>query len=374
MRTTYNVSFYCRRSKTDRQGQAPVEISLLINGQRRFINCPLKCSPEEFNRKRKPKYIQDYIDTQRVKVATIVTEMATNGIPLTTETLREYIRSGGVKSYTIEQLFTDYFKLLSKKVDHGITYTVYTKYCNVRDRFYEFIDKDKEVTAITPAVIEEFYINLKRKYKDSTIGGMMTKLKAVITYAINNDHLKINPFQSIKITKGTPSIEYLTEEEIQRLETKEIGIDRLEKVRDLAVFQIASGLSYSDTQTLQPEDIKTDADGTLFKGRNKTGVEYTAVLFPEGARVIRKYDGQLPRMSNQKLNAYLKELQTICGIKKTLHTHIFRKTYGTRLLNRNVRLETVSKCLGHSNTQITQQAYAKLLKQTIINEVKQAIG
>lgn len=375
MRTSYNISFYCRKSKKDKQGQAPVEISLIINGQRKFINCPFKCSPEDFAKKRRPKYIQSYLDLQRVKVATVVTEMAANGIPLTAEALREYIRAGGVTSYTIRELFTDYFKLLSKRVDHGITYVVYTKYCNVRDRFYEHISPDKEVTAITPAVIQEFYAKLRQRYQDSTSGGMMTKLKTVITYALDNSRLKVNPFQNVRITKGTPKLEYLTEDEIQRLLNKKIDIERLEKVRDLAIFQIASGLSYSDTQALQPEDIKIDAEGTHFitKSRLKTGVEYTAVLFPEGVTVIKKYDGKLPRISNQRLNSYLKELQDICGISKTLHTHIFRKTYGTRLLNRNVRLETVSKCLGHSNTQITASTYAKLLKETIIKEVRQAI-
>lgn len=79
-----------------------------------------------------------------------------------------------------------------------------------------------------------------------------------------------------------------------------------------------------------------------------------------------------PMLHEWKGNAYLKEVQILCGITKTLHFHLFRKTYGTRLLNRGVRLETVSKCLGHSSTQITQQAYAKLLKPTIIQEVTQA--
>lgn len=104
---------------------------------------------------------------------------------------------------------------------------------------------------------------------------------------------------------------------------------------------------------------------------NKTGVEYTAVVFPEGVKILHKYNNQLPRITNQRYNGYLKEIQTITGIDKTLHTHLFRKTYGTRLLNRGVRLETVSKCLGHSSTQITQMAYSKLLKSTIIKEVKQ---
>lgn len=374
MRTTYSISFYCRKSKADRQGLAPIEVSIIINGQRKFINCPLKCSPEEFNRKRRPRYIQDYVDTQRVKMATIVSEMATNGIPLTTEALREYIRSGGVKSYTIEDLFTDYLKLLSKRVDHDLTFTAYNKYCYVRDHFYKFIDKSKDVTAITPAVIQEFYVILKQKYEDSTSGGIMTRLKTFIIYALDNNKLKINPFQGIKINKGTPKLEYLTEEEISRIVNKEITIERLDKVRDLAVFQISSGLAYCDTQTLKPEDIHYDADGTCYihKGRNKTGVEYTSVVFPDGAKVLQKYNNQLPKITNQRLNSYLKELQTITGIDKTLHTHLFRKTYGTRLLNKGIRLETVSKCLGHSNTKTTQSAYAKLLQQTLIKEVKQA--
>lgn len=90
---------------------------------------------------------------------------------------------------------------------------------------------------------------------------------------------------------------------------------------------------------------------------------------PEGVEILRKYNNQLPSISNQRYNGYLKEIQTICGITKNLHTHLFRKTYGTRLLNRGVRLETVSKCLGHSSTQITQQSYSKLLKSTIVQEV-----
>ena len=78
-------------------------------------------------------------------------------------------------------------------------------------------------------------------------------------------------------------------------------------------------------------------------------------------------------ITNQKMNNYLKELQTLCDIHKTLHCHLFRKTYGTLLLNKGIRLETVSKCLGHANTKITQQAYAKLLSQTVIDEVKKII-
>ena len=162
MRTTYNISFYCRKSKADRQGMAAVEISIIINGQRKFINLPFKCSPDEFNRKRKPKYIQDYIDAQRVKVATTLTEMATEGIPVTAESLREYVRAGGVRSYTINDLFNDYFKLLDKRLSSGkVSKSVYDKYCWVRKIFGH---GDKECTAITPSMVQEFYLMLQEKY------------------------------------------------------------------------------------------------------------------------------------------------------------------------------------------------------------------
>jgi site-specific recombinase XerD len=49
--------------------------------------------------------------------------------------------------------------------------------------------------------------------------------------------------------------------------------------------------------------------------------------------------------------------------------HTLRRTLGSDLLNRGVRLEVVSKVLGHASTTITEQAYAELLDSTIAAEV-----
>lgn len=372
MRTTYNISFYCRRSKADRQGQSPVEISLIINGQRKFINCPLKCSPDEFNKRRKPKHIQDYIDTQRVRVATIVSEMATNGIPLTTEALREYIRSGGVKSYTIETLFNDYFSLLKKRVGTTITLTVYNKYSRVRDLFFTYIDKEKEVSAITPALIQEFYADLKGKYQDSTSGGMMTKLKAVIRYGMDNNKITINPFQSVKITKGTKEITTITHSQLQTIINHSF-VNRVQKVADLFVFACGSGLAYTDCMHLTPEDfVERDGKLCIFKERQKTGVKFYSVLLPWAVEIARKYDYQLPNISNQKINSYIKEVQDICDIDVHLTFHKARHFYAMYLLNKKVPVTTVQKAIGHANLSMTQH-YCKALESTIIDDISSII-
>ena len=378
MRTTSSLQYYCRPSKATKNGLAPIEASLIINQQRVFINLPRKEYPQEFKRLTEQKRnnpLKDYLFEVRNKFNEIQTEMMRNGIPLTAETLKEYFKTGGVKPYTLEDLWNDYLSIQSKRVGTTISEMAHKKYISARNTLYEYIPKTTETKQITPAMMQNVLASVQSKYKESTTSGIMTKIKTVIKFGMDNGKLLINPFQGLKYGKGTPTIEYLTEQEIALLVHKELEIDRLDKVRDLAVFQISTGLSYADTQKLRPEDIRYTEDGTcyIYKQRQKTGVYYTAVVFPEGVAILNKYNNQLPSISNQKGNAYLKEIQTICGITKTLHFHLFRKTYGTRLLNRGVRLETVSKCLGHSSTQITQTSYAKLLKQTIIDEVKSII-
>src|SRR5437764_8582085 len=53
--------------------------------------------------------------------------------------------------------------------------------------------------------------------------------------------------------------------------------------------------------------------------------------------------------------------------------HALRRTFATEMLNRGVRLETVSRLLGHAATTITEQAYAQLTDQRIRAEVEQAL-
>ena len=377
MRSTSSLQFYCRNCKVTKNGLAPIEASLIINGKRTFINLPRKEYPEAFKRavtQKRDNPIKDYLYEVRNKLNDIQLEMMRAGIPLTSAALKDYFKTGGVKAYTLEDLWNAFLQIQSKRVGVSISEMGHRKYISARNTLYEYIPKETETSQITPAMMQDVLASLQSRFKESTVSGIMTKIKTVIKFGMDNGKITINPFQGLKYSKGTPSIDYLTEEEIARIVNKETGIERLDKVKDLAVFQISSGLSYADTQALKPEDIHYEPDGTcyIYKERRKTGVPYTSVVFPEGAAILKKYNNQLPSISNQRGNAYLKEIQTLCNIDKTLHFHLFRKTYGTRLLNRGVRLETVSKCLGHSSTQITQAAYAKLLKHTIIDEVKMA--
>ena len=374
MRTTFNTNFYCRSSKTDKNGLAPIELSININQKRCFINLPFKARPDEFNRKRRPKELQDYVDSMRTNINSIVSEMVVQNIPLTAERLREYVRLGGVMSYTIKNLFDDYFKLLSKKVGVSITDKVYDKYLLVRKRFEGFIDFGGECNTITPAVIQEFYTELKSKYQDSTSCGMMTKLKTIIKYGIDNGKIKINPFQGTKINKGVKEIKTISLSQLQAIINHQF-VPRVQKVADMFIFSCGSGLSFADCMALKPQDFTVrDGKWCIFKKRCKTGVSFYSVLLPWAVDIYNKYAGDFSglKISNQKMNAYLKEVQGIVDIDIPLHYHLARHFYAMYLLNRKVPVTTVQRAIGHSNINMTMH-YAKALESTVIDDIAKII-
>lgn len=369
MRTTSSIQFYCRPSKANKMGLAPLEISISINGERKFINIPVKFNPEEFNKKRPSTEIVETVDVWRTKINLIMVDMLHNNIPLTTDNLRYYIQTGGVKSYTIEDLFNEYLDILKKRVPTSLSKGVYRKYELVKELFFTHIDYTRECSTITNSVIQSFYATLNGKYDQSTSAGYMTKLKSFITFGLDNDKLKINPFNGVKISKGKKDITYLVESEIRALYEARMDNKSLQQVLDCFIVMCGTGLSYIDLKCLKREDIMESNDvHYIHKNRIKTGEEYTSVIMPWAYEVIEKYD-KLPVISNQKINTYLKTIGNILGLSKNLHCHLARHTYATLLLNKGVQISTVSKSLGHSNIKMTSQFYAKVLTSTIIEEV-----
>lgn len=298
-KTTQSLAFYCRDSKA-----SPVEMGISLNGKRIFINLPFKFRPEDFNKKRQPKEVTEAIEAFRTKVNGYMVEMLNHNMPLTVEGLRSIIQTGGIKSYTIEDLFKDYLDILKLRIGKDLSKGVYRKYELVKEKFEESIDFSKECGTITNSDIRSFYAKLNQKYDGSTTASMMTKLKAFITFGIDNNKIQINPFQGIKIIRPKKDITYLSESEIKALKTASMDNKSLDRVKDMFLLMCATGLAYSDLKNLSLKDIK-EHNGTYYisKKRIKNGQDYTAVILPFGKEILDKYE-ELPVISNQKMNTY----------------------------------------------------------------------
>lgn len=154
--------------------------------------------------------------------------------------------------------------------------------------------------------------------------------------------------------------------------------ERLEHVRDLFIFSCFCGLAYSDVANLRQENIRKSFDGNLWimTKRQKTNTDVNVPLLDIPKMILKKYKGKLPDgkilpiISNQKLNAYLKEIADVCGIKKNLTFHVARHTFATTVtLANDVALQNVSKMLGHSSTRMTQH-YARVLDNSIMKDMQ----
>lgn len=366
-----HYQFYCRQSKKDRHGEAPIELSVVINGKRSYIQLPFRTTPERFALKRQPKEIQKFIDSQRARLNRLIADLAQMGLPITVEQIKSYFITGGIKSYKVEDLFRDY---LTVQKERDCSHQIYHKYEFVRDLFFKIADRNKECSAISNNDIRLFVAAVEKKYQNSTAISYLTKLKAFIRYGLDNAKIPVNPLQGIKIGRRAKSIDYLTEQEIQKLVEVTLDTVSLNNVRDCALFQISSGLSYCDCLELEPNDLQ-EKDGTYFisKNRHKTGTPFFAVVLSIGVKVFYKWNGKIPFISNQKYNLFLKVLGERAGIKKNLHTHLFRHTYCTLLLNNGVSIKTVSRCAGHSTSKMTESFYAFLKEETVLKEVSKAM-
>ena len=164
---------------------------------------------------------------------------------------------------------------------------------------------------------------------------------------------------------------FLTDEEIQRIIGKEISIPRLDLVRDIFIFSCFSGLAYIDVSNLTEDNIvELDGREWIMTRRQKTRVATNIILLDIPKRIIEKYapvrkNGHLlPILSNQKMNAYLKEIADLCNIRKPLSFHMARHTFATMSLSKGVPIESVSKMLGHTNIKTTQ-IYARITNKKI---------
>lgn len=204
---------------------------------------------------------------------------------------------------------------------------------------------------------------------DGAIYNYHKCLKALLNRAVLFDRLKQNPYDRLrgKFKRGDKErIDFLTEDEMAAfVSLHPMSGSKMERVRDLFVFQLYTGLSYADTQTFDIADYK-QIDG-VWKNtgeRIKTGVAYTSQLLPPVVEILQRYDMKVPRIDNSEYNLLLKGLGMACGIERPLHSHMARHTFATYMLRHGVPIEHVSKMLGHTNIKQTQR-YAKIVAADI---------
>ena len=205
---------------------------------------------------------------------------------------------------------------------------------------------------------------------DGAIYNYHKMLRALLVRAVKFEKIDRNPYDLLKFKKGEKeSVEYLTDEEMKRFEAIILPKgSTLDVVHDLFIFQMYTGLPFSDMQAFDVSDYKWDGKAWRHVGeRIKTGVAYVSQLLPPAVKVLEKYGWEIPKINNADYNRHLKSLGQMARIKTRLHSHLARHTFATWMLRNGASIENVSKMLGHTNITQTQR-YAKVQAQAVYDD------
>lgn len=211
-----------------------------------------------------------------------------------------------------------------------------------------------------------------RKISDAAVYNYHKCLKALLSRAVRTGVITANPYDRLRgeIKRGEKeTVSYLTEDEMQRIMALDIPSGTLlAKARDLFVFQMYTGFSYSDAQAFNIGNYKLEKGKWVMTGeRIKTGVPFVNQLLPPVVDVLERNGWDVPRLCNADYNHALKGLGIAAGLKVQLHSHMARHTFATFMLSNGVAIESVSKMLGHTNITQTQR-YAKTLAKTVMDD------
>lgn len=390
-----SILFYLKRAKVNAQGLIPIFQRITINRQRldnstgKFID-PQKWHSEMSRMKgtsEEARSLNGHLDQLKSKILNIEKNIIKKDIPITFETFKNELTGKKERERMLIPIFQEHNRKIKELVGQEYAPGTLERYETSLKHTKDFIFWKYNITDIHIEKIDhsfiteyEFYLRSERKCANNTAVKYIKNFHKIINQCLANGWLNKDPFANYKAKLKEVVREFLSEAEIEKMMNKEFVSERLELVRDIFVFSCFTGLAYIDVKQLTQDNISLGIDGDkwIFQTRQKTDTRSKIPLLPMAQEIIDKYAEYpvcknekrlLPILSNQKMNAYLKEIADVCGIKKDLTFHIARHTFATTItLSNGVPIETVSKMLGHTNLKTTQH-YAKILDKKISNDM-----
>ena len=396
--STFSILFWVDFSRV-KDNQASIYARITVNGKRATLSLKRKVPLSDWDAHKgrargtnqNTRILNNYLEQVNSNLFKSYQDLKNERKLITSQAIKSRYLGEDQQNYSINDIISYHIEDMEGKLKWGTQKNYYTtqKYIS------KFLLKSYKTTDIYLRELDYNFIIKFEKYLrehapedhqkpmgNNTVMKHIERLRKLINLSFKLGWIDRDPFinfkaQFIKTERG-----FLSLAELKRVEEKHFTIARLELVKDLFVFSCYTSLSYIDVIKLTQDNICTGIDGELwiYYKREKTTKIIRIPLLPKALEIIDKYKNRIksqtdeslfPNISNQKLNAYLKEIADICDIKKNLTFHIARHTFATTVtLSNGIPIETVSKLLGHSRISTTQ-IYAKVIERKVSDDMKQ---
>ena len=396
---TFSIHFWLHLAK-QKGDLAPVYARITVNGKRAEISLKRTTSVTYWDTKSKRttlrsingKELNTYLDEVQAKLLACHKDLVANFELITAHSLKAYylglheshktllelisyhnqntvgtLKPGTLKNYYTTEKYLKHFLLSKLKV--GDMYLKHIKYPFIID-FEQYLRNGPWL----------------QEYRPLSNNGVMKhieRLNKLMNFALDLEWLDKNPFVRYKSKFIKKERAFLLKHELEKLQKAQIENEGYRVVRDVFIFSCYTGLDYSNVKGLKSQHIVRGIDGKFWINmqRDKSGVMARIPILDEALTILELYreypikgDNLLPVISNQKMNAYLKEIMTLCQIEKHITFHSARHTFATTVtLSNGVPISTVSKLMGHTKISTTQ-IYARVLEDKISADMNNLRG
>lgn len=394
-----NIIYYIKTDKVKTNGESPIYAKITLENKSISFSTSKSISFERWNQTNKlnnslklekEKMIKMSLDHLKDRIEKSYYHLYKLDNDISLQELKQNLTGKTIdNSIYLLPLFdkhNDYFKL--KVTTNERSSASLQKYMRSKDLIQSFLkkkygSKDIDVTKINSAFIYnlESYLKYESEYKGKTgiknnsVVKYFKNFKTICNYAIKMDLIQKNPFDYYSGKINVQEATFLTQAELDTIENKIFDAERLERVKDIFLFSCYTGYAPIDACTLTHENLIKDGNDNLWikANRAKTGTKANVPVLKSSKRIIEKYSGKqtglIPKLSNQKMNAYFKEIADLCGIKKHLTWYVSRHTFATTVtLGNGIKIENVSAMMGHSSIKQTQH-YAKILDANVMDDM-----
>lgn len=376
------------RGRTKAGAEGPVELRVTVNRKPYYINTGIKVRGRELRDghivgRADKEVLQDQLDIITDKVMRAVNRCVEKGIAIDVAEIRrqayEMDAVGAAEKTAMIDWLTEQVPLLNIAVGTRNRYKTMVKRLGEYGRMAAWRDLTVENIYLWDGWLHSLKVPQSNADMqagkpaegicEAAVYNYHRTLRAMLSRAVKMGKIDANPYDKLRgeFRKGIKeNVEYLTDAEIAAFESLHpMQGTQAAAARDLFVFQMYTGLSYSDAQAFDISDYKEIVGKWIHTGtRIKTGVPYVNQLLPPVIEILQRYGWQAPKILNSDYNKCLKILAAAVGIETRLHSHLARHTFATRMLRMGVKIENLSKMLGHTNINQTQK-YAKVMAQSV---------
>jgi site-specific recombinase XerD len=393
---TFSIQPIVRRNKANAEGKVPVYFRILINSQPAEIASKQYVEPSQWDSKKgrvkgnteQARTVNLFLDTIKAKLHKIFNQLEGKGETVSAQKIKAVYTGQSGRQKTLVEVFTFHNEKMKSQIGKEFAQLTWERYDTALSLIGQFMQFQYKLSDMALSDLNyqfitdlEYWFKTVRKCQHNTTMRYITNLRKIINLALANEWIEKDPFLKFRVTHKEVKREALTEEELEKIAARELSNQRLEQVRDVFIFCCYTGLAYVDVAKLSPEHIHRGIDGLswIFTNRTKTKATSNIPLLPRALALVEKYRDHplaahrgrvLPVLTNQKMNAYLKEIGDLCGVNKTLTTHLARHTFATTVtLTNGIPMETVSSMLGHRSIKTTQ-IYAKVVLTKVSKDME----